>query len=150
MATTLLSSFLLAVASALVPWINGELVLLGFVGRATPTSDLVQIVVSVTAGQVAGKSFLFWVARRARRMPSPKVAAAVARWRDRAERRPLAALTTVFASATLGFPPPCFIAMAAGAAMVEFGAFLPVVAFGRLIHFGAVALVPRLVGHLFL
>jgi membrane protein YqaA with SNARE-associated domain len=146
-APMLLSTFALAVVSAIVPWVNGELVLLAFVAPTTPTLDLSLIVIAVTAGQVSGKSALYWLARRARRLPPPKVAAAMARWRDRAARRPLAGLATMFASATFGVPPLYLTTLAAGSLMVEFGAFLSIIVCGRLLHFGAIALVPRLVVH---
>jgi len=148
-APLLLSSFALAVVSAIVPWVNGELVLLSFVAPATSTPDLSQIVIAVTAGQVSGKSALYWLARRARRLPPPKVAAAIDRWRDRIARRPLSGLATMFASATFGVPPLYLTTLAAGSLMVEFGAFLAVIVCGRLLHFVAIALVPRLVVHMF-
>lgn len=146
-APMLLSSFGLAVVSSIVPWVNGELVLLAFATRATSTPDLAQIVVAVTAGQVAGKSALYWLARRARQLPPPKVAAAIARWGERAGRSPLAGLATMFASATFGVPPLYITTLVAGSLMIEFGSFLPVIVCGRLLHFGAIALVPRLVHH---
>jgi membrane protein YqaA with SNARE-associated domain len=144
---TLLSSFALALVSAVVPWVNGELVLLSFVVPTTSTLDLAQIVIAVTAGQVSGKSALYWLARRARRVPPPKVAAAIARWRDRVARRPLTGLATMFVSATFGVPPLYLTTLAAGSLMVEFGAFVSIIVCGRLLHFGAIALVPRLVVH---
>jgi membrane protein YqaA with SNARE-associated domain len=144
----LLAAFGLAVASAVVPWINGELVLLAFAARAASLVEVLSLVVAVTAGQVAGKSALYWVARRARHMPPAKLAATIARWRDRSKRRPLAALVTMFVSATVGVPPLYLTTLAAGALMVEFGSFLSVIICGRLLHFGAIALVPTLVGHL--
>ena len=145
----LLSSFALAVASAVVPWISGEIVLLAFVAPATSTPDIALIVIAVTAGQVAGKSVLYWLARRARRLPPPRVAAFLARWRERATRRPAAGMATMLASATFGVPPLYLTTLAAGSLMIEFRAFLPAIICGRLIHFGAIALVPRLVGPLF-
>ena len=145
----LLSSFTLAVASAVLPWINGEIILLAFVASATSTLDIALIVVAVTAGQVAGKSALYWLARRARRLPPPRVAAFLARWRERAARRPAAGVATMLASATFGVPPLYLTTLAAGSLMTDFRAFLPVIVCGRLIHFGSIALVPRLVGHLF-
>jgi membrane protein YqaA with SNARE-associated domain len=146
-APTLLSLFALALVSAIVPWVNGELVLLAFAAPATSTLDLARIVIAATAGQVAGKSALYWLARRARLLPPPKVAAAIARWRDRAVRRPLAGLATMFASATFGVPPLYLTTLVAGSLMIEFGAFLSVIVCGRLLHFGAIAFVPRLVTH---
>lgn len=146
-APLLLSSFALAVVSAIVPWVNGELVLLSYVAQTTSTADLSQIVIAVTAGQVSGKSVLYWLARRARRLPPPAVEAAIARWRDRLARRPLAGLATMFASATFGVPPLYLTTLAAGSLVVEFGAFLAVVVCGRLLHFGAIALAPRVVVH---
>ena len=145
---TLLASFGLAVASAVVPWINGELVLLAFATRAASLAEIVRLVLAVTAGQVAGKSVLYWLARRARTLPPPKLAATIARWGERNERHPVAALATMFVSATVGVPPLYLTTLAAGALMVEFGSFLSVITCGRLLHFGAIAFVPKLVGHL--
>lgn len=143
-APTLLAAFALALTSAIVPWVNGELVLLAFATPATSTAALVGVIVAVTAGQVAGKSVLYWLARRAGRLPPPTVAAVIARWRDRAIRRPLAWLATMFASATFGVPPLYLTTLVAGP-LIEFGVFLPVIVCGRLLHFGAIAFMPRLI-----
>jgi membrane protein YqaA with SNARE-associated domain len=145
---TLLASFALAVVSAIVPWVNGELILLAFTAPATAATDLAAVVVAVTAGQVTGKSALYWLARRAQRLPPRRVDAAIDRWREQAARRPLAGLATMFASATFGVPPLYITTLAAGSLMVEFGSFLAIIVVGRLLHFGAIALTPRFVGHL--
>jgi len=141
--------FGLAIASALLPWINAELMLLAVAGPLTsPTGPLV-VVLAVTAGQLTGKSALYWLARRARLPPSARMGRAIERWRDTYERRPIAMRAVMLASATFGFPPFYLTTLVAGALRIGFGTFLAAGLLGRLLHFGAIAMVPGLVGGIF-
>lgn len=144
-----LACFGLAIASALLPWINAELVLLAVAGPLTSPTGLLVVVLAVTAGQVGGKSALYWLARRARLPRSPRVGRAIEHWRHTYERRPIAALAVILASATFGFPPLYLTTLVAGTLRIGFGRFLAAGLLGRLLHFGAIALAPGLVGDLF-
>lgn len=138
--------FGLAMASALLPWINAELMLLAVAGPLTSPTGLLVVVLAVTAGQISGKSALYWLARRAR-LPQPaRVGRAIERWRHTYERRPIAALAVILASATFGCPPFYLTTLVAGALRIGFGTFLAVGLLGRLLHFGAIAVIPGLVG----
>lgn len=138
--------FGLAIASALVPWISAELIVLAAAGSLASPAGLMVVVLGVTAGQVAGKSAIYWLARSARRPPSALVSRAVARCRDKYERRPVAAVGVMFASATVGLPPFYLTSLVAGSLKIDFGTFLAVGMCGRLLHFGALAAAPGLVG----
>lgn len=143
---TALVCFGLAAASAILPWINAELMLLAVEAPlSTPTSLLVAVV-AVTLGQVSGKSALYWLARHARLPWSARVDGAIERWRGRHERRPGAAPAMILVSATFGVPPFYFTTLAAGTLKIDFGTFLGAALLGRLLHFGAIAAVPGLVG----
>jgi hypothetical protein len=59
---TIASCFVFAIVSALLPWVNAELLLLAVAAPLTSAADLMAVVLAVTAGQVGGKSVL-WIAR---------------------------------------------------------------------------------------
>jgi membrane protein YqaA with SNARE-associated domain len=120
--------------------------LLAVAGPLTSRAGLLVAVLGVTAGQVTGKCALYCLARRAQTPQSARVGRAIERWRDRYERRPIAALAVILASATFGLPPFYLTTLVAGALRIGFGAFLPAGLIGRLLHFGAIAMVPELVG----
>ena len=144
---TLASCFALAIASALFPWVNAELLLLAVAAPMQSTADVFAVVIAVTAGQVSGKSALFWIARgAARERPNGRLASAIGRWRDACEQRRRSAQTMMTLSAIFGVPPFYVTTVAAGAMKVGFGRFLVAAIVGRFVHFGAVALAP-LVAH---
>ena len=131
-----------AVVSALVPWVNAELLMLAALPMAASHGTLAALVFVFTLGQMTGKSVMFWVSRRATTAPAPRLHRVVERWRDRFERHPRSALACVFVSAALGFPPFYAVSIAAGTFRMSFGRFLAVGGVGRLLHFAVVALVP--------
>jgi membrane protein YqaA with SNARE-associated domain len=137
--------FALAVVSALVPWVNAELLMLSAVPLAGTPVQLAWFVVLVTLGQMVGKSVMYWISRSAGHRV-PKLEAAVARWRRRFEGRPATALGITLVSSAVGFPPFYLISIAAGALKVAFTPFLIVGTIGRLIHFAVVAAIPYAAG----
>lgn len=141
---TILTCFALAIVSAVLPWVNAEIVLLAAVAPLTSLVDLLSIVMVVTAGQVGGKSALYWIARRAPHAPSGRFGRAVERWRVACDKRPASAQTMMLLSAIFGVPPFYATTVAAGALRINFGRFLAAAIVGRLVHFGGVAMAPLL------
>jgi membrane protein YqaA with SNARE-associated domain len=130
--------------SAVVPWVNAEVLMLSAVPLARSAPALAALVVAVSAGQMAGKAVMYWVSRRSALPRSPRVQGALDRWRVRFEHRPGAALGLTFVSALVGIPPFYAVSIAAGALRVAFGRFMAVGTLGRLAHFAIVALLPDL------
>ena len=140
---TIASSFVAAIVSALLPWVNAELMLLAVAARMTSVADLSVVVVAVTAGQVSGKSALYWIARRTvASVPNGRFATAVDRWREACETRQRSTEAMMTFSAIFGLPPFYITTVAAGATRVSFIRFLVAAIFGRLVHFSLVALAP--------
>jgi len=128
-----------AVTSALLPWVNAEVLMLSAMPVAAAHGALMPLVAVFTLGQMTGKSIMFWLSRSAR-LPVPRMRDAVEAWRGRFERHPRSALACVFVSAALGFPPFYAVSVAAGTFRMAFGKFLAVGSAGRFVHFAALAL----------
>jgi membrane protein YqaA with SNARE-associated domain len=139
-----LTYFALAVASALVPWVNAEIVMLSAVPLAASDMQLAWLVALVTIGQMVGKSIMYWLSRSALRDRVPRLQRAIDRVGTRFTERPSSALGITFVSSAVGFPPFYLVSMAAGALRLAFLPFLLVGTAGRLVHFAAVAFLPHL------
>ena len=135
----------LAVISAVLPWVNAELLMLSAVPLVDTPLGLGAFVCVVTAGQMTGKGAMFWVARRAKGTRAARLELILTRWRTYTVRRPRSTVGVMLVSAVFGFPPFYLVSMAAGAFGVAFGRFLAIGSLGRLIHFGTIAFVPHLV-----
>lgn len=133
----------LAVLSAVLPWVNGELIMLSAVPLADTPMGLAVLVSVVTAGQMTGKGVMFWFARSATGSRAVRVEAVVRRWRTLLEKRPQSASGVMLVSSIVGLPPFYLVSIAAGALGVAFGRFLAIGTLGRLIHFGMIAFVPH-------
>lgn len=138
-------SFLIAIISAVVPWVNAELLMLSIVPLADTSPLLTLFVALVTAGQMTGKSIMYWVSRRATRPRAARLQQTIDGWRERLCSHPGSALGVIFASAITGLPPFYVVSVAAGALKVGFGRFLAVGTAGRLLHFAIVAFAPQLI-----
>ena len=134
----------LAVTSAVLPWVNAELLMLSAVPLAENPSGLATLVCVVTAGQMTGKGAMFWIARLSQGSRRGRFESILGRWQTRLVRRPRSTVAVVLVSAVVGLPPFYVVSMAAGALGVAFGRFLAIGSLGRLIHFGAIAFVPHL------
>jgi membrane protein YqaA with SNARE-associated domain len=143
LATIAVAYLPLAVVSALVPWVNAELVLLSAVPFVDTPSGVGTLVLVMTVGQMAGKTVMFVVGRRAGAVRSGAGAALLGGWRTRLQRDPRSAAGVVLLSALVGFPPFYLVSIAAGALDVAFARFLVAGAVGRLVHFGALAFAPH-------
>ena len=132
-----------AVVSAVLPWVNAEVIMLAALPAAAAHGRLVPLVCVITLGQMTGKSVMYWLSRNAP-TPAPRLRHIVERWRDRFERHPRSAWTCIFVSAALGFPPFYAVSIAAGTFRMSFASFLAVGGAGRLLHFSVLAFVPYL------
>jgi membrane protein YqaA with SNARE-associated domain len=137
--------FALSLASALLPWLNCEVILLGLAALARSPLELGAIVMLTSAGQMAGKCALYWAGRGSLRFQHGRVSRTVAAWNERFERLPSGPVALVFVSSAVGIPPFYVVTVLAGALRMHFTRFMVVGTCGRLVRFGALAFVPRLV-----
>ena len=141
---TAVGYYAIAVLSAVVPWVNAEVVMISAVPFAPSRSALAALVLVVSAGQMTGKALMYWAARKSTLAHSPRMQPAIDRWRVRLQQRPRSALAVTFWSALVGIPPFLVVSMAAGTLRVAFGRFMAVGTAGRVLHFAIVAFVPEL------
>jgi membrane protein YqaA with SNARE-associated domain len=126
--------------SAVFPIVSAELAMAGLVA-SLPNTDLLVLILVATGAQMAGKSAMYWVGRRASVLTS-KHGRAIERWgsRLRGSRRSVGGL--VFLSSASGLPPFYVISTLAGTFRVSFAAFILVGTAGRFLRFAAVGLFP--------
>jgi len=141
--------FALTAVSAVVPWVNAEIVLLSFTATASSPAVMALLVVVATAGQMTGKLALYAAGRQGSRAPSPRVARLLDVWRPRCLANPSRADRLVLVSSTIGFPPFIMTSLVAGALGMDLARFLIAGSVGRLLHFGAVALLGNLIANAF-
>ncbi len=134
--------FTLSIVSALVPWVNGEVVLLSLTALAHSPWARLMLVLSASAGQMAGKCVLYWAGKGVIPLKSGRMKEAISVWKGRLEKSPSKLLSLVFVSSAVGIPPFYVITILAGALRVRFGPFFTVGACGRLARFGVLAFVP--------
>jgi len=137
--------YALGVGSAVLPWLNAELLLLSALSLTSSLPATLAVVVAITAGQMTGKTAVYLTARRVGGGKSVRVKVALDRWRRLVEARPAAALGLVFVSAVVGMPPFYVVSLAAGATGMALRRFLVVGTCGRLLHFSAVACLPDVI-----
>ena len=137
--------FALTIASAILPWLSAEIIVLALPAVAHSRSALIALVLVAVAGQMTGKCFVYWAGLKGAKAASPRVARALERWRGRMTRRPSSPTTIVLFSSLVGFPPFFVITAVAGALRLNFPAFLAAGSAGRLIRFGALVFVPQMV-----
>lgn len=138
-----LTTFGVAVLSAVIPVINIEIYLLGASALA-PREMVIPLVIAGTLGQVIGKIALYYAGTGALKIPGKRLQAALQRMNTQMQERPRMGGALVFASATLGLPPYYLVTLAAGAAKMNLPMFLAVSLVGRLIRFAIVVAVPQL------
>jgi len=129
----------LTTVSAIVPWVNAEVIVLSLPTVAGSVWQLLALVMVATAGQMLGKCVVYWAGRRGAGLSGPKVKATLARWRARTSQRPAAPLVTVLVSSTISVPPFYLMSLVAGAIRMPFGRYLVAGSCGRLLRFCALA-----------
>lgn len=137
--------FALTVVSAIVPWVNAEVIVLSLPALAPSRAGLALLVLVATAGQMTGKLAVYWAGRGGSAAPSARVARALDRWRPRLAGSPRRAAAFVVLSSASGIPPFYVTTLLAGALRMELAPFMAAGTCGRLIRFGALVLVPDLV-----
>ena len=141
------SLFGLAYASALVPLVNAEALVIGYAALAGPGWSQALVVAAVVAtGQMLGKCTLYFVGRGAGKLPSERQRKALERWGDRFSQSRRTVMTLIFASASSGFPPFYAISLLAGTFRVNLLGFFVVGLAGRFLRFGILALFPGWLG----
>jgi membrane protein YqaA with SNARE-associated domain len=138
--------FGLTVLSAVFPWMSVEIIVLALPAAASSPAALAGLVLAATAGQMAGKSIVYWTGRSGASRCTPRMMARVDRWRDRMARARVGATGLIFLSSAVGVPPFFVITAVAGAVRISFPRFLLAGTAGRLLRFGALVLVPQAVG----
>jgi membrane protein YqaA with SNARE-associated domain len=138
-----LTTFGVAVASALIPVINIELYLLGAAALA-PAAMAVPLVLAATIGQMVGKVVMYFAATGAVKLPGKRLQAALEGMNATLRNRPRSGGALVFASAAAGFPPFFMVTVAAGAARMNLAMFVILGFLGRLIRFAVIVALPHL------
>jgi membrane protein YqaA with SNARE-associated domain len=143
------SCFPFFMVSALVPWVNGEILMLGYAALAPSPVYLAGIAILATAGQMAGKCILYWAGRGVIPIKKGRVAEVVNAWKGRFERSSKKTWGLVFVSAASGFPPFYVMSILVGAFRLRFPLFVAIGSCGRFVHFGTIALIPQFGGRYF-
>lgn len=136
------ATFLVCLASGLIPVINAELFLLGLALLA-PGFAVGPVLLLATAGQMAAKAIMYFAGRGAVHMPSERLQRALAASPALLDRWKGSVSTLLLVSALTGFPPFFVVTIAAGAARVHFARFMVLGFIGRLGRFALVLLFPN-------
>jgi membrane protein YqaA with SNARE-associated domain len=144
-----LSYFGLAVASAVFPWVNAEVIILSLPAMAPSKPALLLLLLVATAGHMTGKCFLYWAGRKGDRVLTGRAGKALTKWRERLETKPSKAVALVLISSVVGLPPFFLMTILAGTLRMNFVVYLTAGTMGRLVRFGAVVMLPQLVLTLF-
>jgi membrane protein YqaA with SNARE-associated domain len=138
------TTFVVCLVSAVVPLVHSETYLLA-VSALTPPSAVVPVALLAAAGQMAGKTALYFVGRGALRLPVRRHEAKIEEWRARLERRKGRSDVLIFVSALGGFPPFYIVSVLAGVLRFSLREFLVWGSLGRSLRFGVVFAFPQLV-----
>ncbi|MEJ7706678.1 MAG: VTT domain-containing protein [Nocardioidaceae bacterium] len=140
----LVTTFAVAVASAMFPLINIEAYIAGVVA-VVETPGLWPVSVAAAAGQTAGKILWYLVGRSSmnwhfirKKMASPRWQRQYERVKVRTDRQPWTGVVLLFASATIGFPPLAIMAVLAGQLRFNLLWFVLTTFVGRTLRFAAV------------
>lgn len=131
--------FGLTVVSAVVPWVNAEIVLLSFTATASSPGAVAAFVIVAAAGQMIGKLALYAAGRKGSHTSSPRIARLLEVWRPRCMANPAHADRLVLVSSTIGVPPFILTSLLAGALGMDRVRFVIAGGIGRLLRFGVIA-----------
>jgi membrane protein YqaA with SNARE-associated domain len=135
--------FCLTIVSAIIPWVNAEVIVLSLPALAASRESLVGLVLVATLGQMTGKCAVYWAGRGSGRVLPPRVDRAVARWSNRLASRPSKAAALILVSSIVGLPPFYVMSLVAGALRMNFAVYIACGTVGRLIRFGSLLLIPH-------
>lgn len=136
----LVSTFFYSAGAAVVTVLALEAYLaVAAVDRTYPSAVLAAV---AAVGQIAGKLLWYWAGAGTTRLPwlrrkldSPKAAAALTRWRERTEGRPVYTGAVLLASAFAGIPPFMVMSVVAGVLRVRLWLFVGTGLVGRFLRF---------------
>ncbi|WP_148612757.1 VTT domain-containing protein [Nocardioides rubriscoriae] len=138
-----LSMFGLSIASALLPFLPMEAIIVGGAAAQPGVPAAISLGIAAGAGATIGKLVWYHLALRGansawaqRKLSSPKVKAGFERWTARMEGRPAYAGGVMFIAASAGVPPLLAMAAVAGALRMPLWVFVPTVLVGRSLRFG--------------
>jgi membrane protein YqaA with SNARE-associated domain len=133
-----LGTFFYMIGSALLPFLNAELYLIG-IGSRVPH---VEYAIIAAAGQTVGKVIWYYAGIHAmkipwlaRKMQTESWQASYAKWHGRIVGRPVMAGLICFVSAVTGFPPLAIVAVLAGSLEMNLVVFFVTTLVGRAIRF---------------
>ncbi|MBP1597756.1 MAG: hypothetical protein H6Q05_3133 [Acidobacteria bacterium] len=135
--------FGLSIVSALVPWVNGEVIMLSLAAVASSPVEVAGLVLLTSAGQMVGKCVLYWAGRGVIPLRTTCIGGKAAAWRLKFDQSPSRPVALVFVSSALGIPPFYLITLLAGTFRMPFGRFIGVGMCGRLVRFGLLACIPQ-------
>ena len=136
-----------AAASSLLPVSPVEAMLVALSASA-PTSLLIPVTVVATLGHMAAKTLVYLGSRKTTPLVTPRQRAGLERVRALLLRRRRLQVLTVLLSAVGGLPPFYLVTVCSGALRLPLRDFLVAGTVGRGVRFGALALLPRLIGAL--
>ena len=136
----LVTTFLYSAVSAVVAFLALEGYLA--VAATNDTYPSVALALAAATGQILGKLLWYWAGAGTTRLPwlrhkleAPRVAAALTRWRNRTDGRPVYTGVVLFASAFAGLPPFMVMSVVAGVLRVRMWLFLSTGLVGRFLRF---------------
>ncbi|WP_285104847.1 hypothetical protein [Promicromonospora sp. MEB111] len=136
----LLSTFFYSAGAAVAAFMALEAYLA--IAAADQTYPSVVLAAVAAVGQITGKLLWYWAGAGTTHLPwlrrkldSPKAAAAMTRWRDRTDGRPVYLGVVLFASAFAGLPPFMVMSVVAGVLRVRMWLFLSTGLVGRFLRF---------------
>ena len=137
-----LTTFVIGIASALIPFLPIEVYIVGAGAADGGTAASISLGIAAGGGATVGKVIWYELARRGstsewaqKKLSKPKVKAAYDRWLIRMEGRPWYAGSLMFVSAFIGIPPLLVMAAVAGFLRMPMWVFLPTVVVGRSMRF---------------
>jgi membrane protein YqaA with SNARE-associated domain len=142
--TLLLTTFVVCIASALLPVINAE-AYLGGISVLSNHQSLSLVAATAAFGQTVGKTGFFLLGRKSlawpwfvRRTSSPKWQQRLARWQQRTRDNSWLAAALLALSAVVGLPPLAVLSVLAGQLKVPLSLFVVVCFAGRTLRFASV------------
>jgi len=137
-----LATLIVSVLSGLLPLVNGEVYLIAAILVAGDPTIALVLALLVAVGQMIAKVGLYYTARGAARLGrSTRLGHRLEQAQALAERWRGKPLTVLFVSAVTGLPPFYLVSLLAGVLRIRFGTFVVLGLVGRVLRFGALALV---------
>lgn len=128
--------YLLLIASALIPWLNSEVIMGGMATMAATLWGQCMLVLVAAAGQMTGKCALYWAGRGVLHWPSAQQK--LDAWNRKWNGQRKSGSSVLFLSAVFGIPPFYPVSVLAGSLRISFPRFLVIGAVGRILHYAAV------------